>query len=174
MSGHEGEGNERQVCHDEVNGHGQGAGFKVSEVEAFDRRHSRIRRHYWGKLRVSNVDRRDVRRSPLEEDLREASSRGAGIEGAPTAHRETVGRARVEGSDELVGRARDVPVVDCLKARVLGDILGRAGNGMTIDSYRATLNELLRMVARSGEAAYDQRAVEARQFSSRRRVLSAF
>ena len=57
----------------------------LARVHALEHGHAWIVSEPWMQLAVADVERDDALRAPLEEDVREASRRGADVDGATPA-----------------------------------------------------------------------------------------
>ena len=151
--------NEAHVDDDRAGGSPRRSGVKRARIEAFERAHARVRRKARIELSVADVDGDDLRRAAREQDVGEASGRGADVEADEARRIEPEGVERRGELDPAARRQRvGRPGFD---RRVVGHRLRRLLERDPADADQTCGDRGLRARPARKEAALDENDVRA-------------
>ena len=100
-----GQRDERDICHQDIDGVGNERGVQVTRVDTLQRNHTRVVTQLFVELVVPDIHRINLGGTMLQEDIREAASRCAEVQG------NDIGQFWMEGLNggkEFPRTARDV------------------------------------------------------------------
>src|SRR6516162_1577316 len=144
---------------------------QFARVEALMHHNARIGAQRPGELAASNIHRVNAGRTGLQQAVREAARRRTNVK-ADLAR--DVDRKAAKGGSELEAAAADVwrprPHLDL---SIVGDALSGLGRLLPVEDHFTRHNERLRFLARFGQAAVHQQAVEAHLHDLRWTMRSA-